>query len=48
MDLGFARIDALRELAVTLKRIGITAAQCALGFRIASIMLRIGASSPLF
>ncbi len=42
MDLGFPRIDELRELTVTLKRIGITAAQCALGFRIASIMLRIG------
>jgi predicted nucleic acid-binding Zn-ribbon protein len=40
--LGFAVADELRELAVTMKKVGITAAQCALGFRIATVMLRIG------
>jgi hypothetical protein len=40
--LGFAVADELRELAVTMKKIGISAAQCALGFRIATIMLNIG------
>ena len=41
-NLGFAVADELRELAVTMKKIGISAAQCALGFRIATIMLNIG------
>ncbi|MGC2682128.1 MAG: hypothetical protein WA323_09690 [Candidatus Nitrosopolaris sp.] len=40
--LGFPTADALRELAVTLRKVGITAAQCALGFRNATLMLRIG------
>ncbi len=39
---GLAAADELRELAVTMKKVGITAAQCALGFRIATAMLRIG------
>ena len=30
--LGFSAADELRELAVTLKKVGITAAQCAAGF----------------
>jgi hypothetical protein len=34
--------DELRELAVTLKKIGISAAQCALGFRTAMTMNRLG------
>jgi hypothetical protein len=46
--LGFPIADALRELAVTLRRIGITAAQCALGFRIATLMLRIGVKEDGF
>jgi hypothetical protein len=33
--LGFSAADDLRDLAVTLKKIGITPAQCALGFRVA-------------
>jgi predicted nucleic acid-binding Zn-ribbon protein len=41
-NLGFAVADELRELAVTMRKVGITAAQCALGFRIATVMLRIG------
>ena len=32
----------LRELAVTLKKIGITPAQCAGGFRVAMMMNRLG------
>ncbi|MGB6528482.1 MAG: helix-turn-helix domain-containing protein [Candidatus Nitrosopolaris sp.] len=40
--LGFAVADELRELAVTMRKVGITAAQCALGFRLATVMLRIG------
>jgi hypothetical protein len=46
--LGFPTADALRELAVTLRRVGITAAQCALGSRIATIMLRIGVKEDSF
>jgi len=42
-NLGSSRIaDELRQLATTLRNVGITASQCALGFRLASIMLRIG------
>ena len=40
--LGFAVADDLRELAVTMKEVGITAAQCASGFRAAMIMNKIG------
>ena len=46
--LGFPTADALRELAVTLRRVGITATQCALGFRIATLMLRIGVKEDSF
>jgi len=41
-NLGFAAADEMRELAVTMRKVRITAAQCALGFRIATVMLRIG------
>jgi hypothetical protein len=40
--LGFSAADGLRELAVTLKKIDISAAQCALGFRVAMTMNRLG------
>ena len=40
--LGFAIADDLRELAVTMKKVGITAAQCASGFRAAMIVNKIG------
>ena len=40
--LGFSAADDLRELAVTLRKIGITAAQCAAGFRVAMMMSRLG------
>jgi hypothetical protein len=46
--LGVAAADELRELAVTLKRIGISAAQCALGFRIATIILKTGIDEDSF
>jgi hypothetical protein len=41
-NLGFAIPDELRELALTLRKVGITASQCALGFRVATTMSRIG------
>jgi hypothetical protein len=40
--LGFASADELRELAVIMKKVGINAARCALGFRGAMIMNKIG------
>ena len=46
--LGFPTADTLRELAVTLRRLGISAAQCALGSRIATLMLRIGVNEDSF
>ena len=46
--LGFASADELRELAVTMRKVGITAAQCALGFRITTLMLRIGVKEDSF
>jgi prefoldin subunit 5 len=39
---GFVLADELRELSVAMKKVGITAAQCALGFRAAMIMSKIG------
>jgi len=41
-NLGFSLADDLRELAVTMKRVGVTASQCALGSRVAMIMLNMG------
>jgi hypothetical protein len=46
--LGFPTADTLRQLAVTLRRLGITAAQCALGFRVARLMLKIGVREESF
>ena len=46
--LGLAAADELRELAVTMKKVGITASQCALGSRIATSMLRIGINEESF
>ena len=39
---GFVLVDELRELSVAMKKVGVTAAQCALGFRAAMIMSKIG------
>jgi alanine racemase len=46
--LGFSAADALRDLAVTLNKIGITPAQCALGFRAAMTMNRLGVKEDDF
>jgi FtsZ-binding cell division protein ZapB len=40
--LGLVAADELRDLAITLKKVGITPTQCAVGFRVAMIMSRIG------
>ena len=40
--LGSLVADDLRELAVTLKKIGTTSAQCALGSRVTKIMINLG------
>ena len=40
--LGSSVADELRELAVALKKIGITPAQCALGSRVTKIMINLG------
>jgi hypothetical protein len=37
--LGYAVVDDLRELGVTFRKVGITPAQCALGFRVAMIIV---------
>jgi len=39
--LGFPLADELRELAITFKKIGITASQCAVGFRLAMIIINL-------
>jgi cell division protein FtsB len=48
LALGFTAADGLRELAVTLKKIGISAAQCAVGFRVAIMMNRLGVREDNF
>jgi hypothetical protein len=40
--------EELRQFAVTMTKVGITAAQCALGFRIATVMLRLGVEEDSF
>jgi DNA-binding transcriptional MerR regulator len=46
--LGLSAADELRELAVSLKKIGISAAQCADCFRAAMIMNRLGVTEDSF
>jgi len=46
--LGFTAADELRDLAVTLKKVGITPAQCAAGFRVAMMMNRLGVKEDSF
>jgi hypothetical protein len=46
--LGYPLADALRELAVTFKKIGITATQCAVGFRLATLMIKFGVNEKEF
>jgi cell division septum initiation protein DivIVA len=45
---GIPIANDLRELAVTLKKIGITANQCAAGFRIAMILIKCGVGENEF
>ena len=47
-NLGIPIANDLRELAVTLKKIGITANQCAAGFRIAMILIKCGVGENEF
>ena len=47
-NLGNEDADALRELAVSLKRSGIDALQCAEGFRILNIMKKLGVNKNHF
>jgi hypothetical protein len=46
--LGYPIADELRELATTLKKIGITATQCAVGFRLATIIIKLGIDEEKF
>ncbi|MDQ3970891.1 MAG: hypothetical protein M3227_04300 [Thermoproteota archaeon] len=46
--LGYPLADELRELATTFKKIGITASQCAVGFRLAMIMIKLGVNEEEF
>jgi hypothetical protein len=46
--LGLSAADELRELADSLKKIGISAAQCADGFRAAMIMNSLGVTEDSF
>jgi hypothetical protein len=39
--IGSSVIDDLRELSVTFRKVGITPAQCALGFRVALLLIII-------
>ena len=47
-ELGFPTADALREVAVVLRRNTITAAQCATGFRLANILKNLGVGEGEF
>jgi hypothetical protein len=47
-NLGFSLAADLRELAVTMKRVGVTTSQCALGSRVAMIMLNMGVKEDDF
>jgi hypothetical protein len=40
--LGIPTADEFRELATSFRKLGITPARCALGFRVAMIMKRLG------
>jgi hypothetical protein len=46
--LGFSEANELREMAVTLRKIGITYRQCAIGSRVAMIMTRLGVEENNF
>jgi hypothetical protein len=46
--LSYPLADDLRELAVTFKKIGISATQCAVGFRLATLMMKFGVNEKEF
>jgi hypothetical protein len=46
--LSYPLADELRELAITFKKIGITAAQSAVGFRLATLMIKFGVNEEEF
>jgi hypothetical protein len=46
--LGLPAADAFRDLAVTLNKIGINPAQCAIGLRVATILQRLGVKEDTF
>ena len=46
--LGLAASDELREFAITLRKVGISPAQCALGFRVAINMINLGVKEENF
>jgi vacuolar-type H+-ATPase subunit I/STV1 len=46
--LGLYAANELRDLAVTLKKVGITPAQCAIGFRVTMMMNRLGVAIDNF
>ena len=47
-DLGVSEVDALRELGIMFRKLGITAQQCAIGFRLASILKNLGVDEDNF
>lgn len=46
--LGSSVADDLRELATNLRKIGITHAQCSLGYRVAKMMINLGVNEDGF
>lgn len=41
-ELGYPTADALRQLAIDLKRLGITTTECAVGFRTVNTIKKLG------
>jgi prefoldin subunit 5 len=46
--LGHPIADELRDLAITLKKVGISPAQCAMGFRVSMLMSKLGVKEDNF
>ena len=46
--MGFGQADELRELAVSMKKTGITASQCATGFRLSMMLNKLGINDENF
>jgi len=47
-NLGFAKAEEIRELGIALRMVGITPAQCALGFRVGTTMMKLGVKDDDF